>query len=91
MAPADRRGHFWGSDSLLELCNFPIAIHVAIARDFLAANFPVEAQAKLFDIRQRCVALIKALLFRSPEVNKCIRHGDIKLLHDLHFAGLTPF
>ena len=75
---------------MLELCNLALAVHIEIARDFLVANFPVEAETILFDIGKRCIALIKTLLLRRPEVNKGIRHGHIELVDNPHFAGLPP-
>ena len=58
------------SDSLLEFCDFTLAVHVAIAINLFAADFPVEAHPILLDVCHRGVAFIDALLLSGAEVDK---------------------
>ena len=89
-APAKDGGQGESVDSLFEFSDFAFAVHVAVAVDFLAADFPVKAQPILLDVAQRGVAFIDALLLSGTQVDEGVGHGHVKLLDHTHFAGFSP-
>lgn len=84
-------GLVFGSETLLEFGDFAFAIHIAVTRNLLVPDFPVEAEAVFLDVIKARVALVNALLFCSAQVDEGVGHRHIKLLHHFHLAGLSPF
>ncbi len=86
----DKAGGQRCSDSLLEFCDLTFAVHVAVAINFLTANFPVETQTDSLDIGECGIAFIDALLLSSAEGDERVGHRNIKLINHAHLAGFAP-
>jgi hypothetical protein len=74
LAPADCRGHVWGSHALLEISDRAVAIDIAIAADLFAVYFLFVAHAMLLDICAAGRAVVDALLLGGADVHNGIGH-----------------